>query len=203
MHGVGLSIMIGWPQLLCIYQVWSHLAIWVSKSCISPRKILLDPEFIHTWSATFWLLCIASEAIDPRLYCCLPWCHHRVTWITWSPLWPSPHLSNSDTDVHGRPLHYLALANIFSKFKEMKTILPIFKLLFILVFPKHNFHNLSIYFYHVISGHGQCRSSTQHDAMMNDMLTKGKKNFEFPLYFFRLSCLRYFSMHYTLYIIWI
>ena len=82
----------------------------------------------------------------------------------------------------------LALANIFSKFKEMKAILPIFKLLFILVFPKHNFHNLSIYFYHVISGHGQCRSSTWHDAMMNDMLTTGNKslNFHFISFDFRV-----------------
>ena len=70
-------------------QVWYHFAIWVSKICISTGNILLDPEFIHTWSDTSRPLRHRQRNDRPSLRCCLPWRHHRVTWITCSPLWRS------------------------------------------------------------------------------------------------------------------
>ena len=70
-------------------QVWYHLAIWVSKICISTGDMLLDPEFIHTWSDTSRPLRHRQRNDRPSLRCCLPWRHHGVTWITCSPLWRS------------------------------------------------------------------------------------------------------------------
>ena len=62
----------------------------------------------------------------------------------------------------------------------MKTILLIFWLVNILVFPKHNLNNLFIQFHHVISAHGQCWS-TGHAAMVINMLTTGNKSLNFYL----------------------
>ena len=63
----------------------------------------------------------------------------------------------------------------------MKTILPIFWLVNILVFLKHNLNNLFIKFHHVISVHGQCWSTTGHAAMLVNMLTTRKKSLNFYL----------------------
>ena len=70
-------------------QLWYHLAIWVSKICISTGDVLLDPEFIHTWSETSRPLRHRQWNDQLSLWCCLPWCHNRVTWITCSTLWRS------------------------------------------------------------------------------------------------------------------
>ena len=51
-------------------QVWSHLAIWVSNSCIPTGNIHLGPEFIHTLSATS-----RSHRVDPPPRYYLPLCH--------------------------------------------------------------------------------------------------------------------------------
>ena len=70
-----------------VNQVWYHLALWVFKICISTWDILLDPEFIHTWSDTSRPLRHRQRNDRLPLRCCLPWRHHGVTWITCSPLW--------------------------------------------------------------------------------------------------------------------
>ena len=57
--------------------------------CISTGDIPLNPEFIHTWSDTCRPLRHRKRNDRPSLRCCLPWRHHRVTWITCSPLWRS------------------------------------------------------------------------------------------------------------------
>ena len=63
----------------------------------------------------------------------------------------------------------------------MKTILPIFWLVNILVFPKHNLNNLFIKFHHVISAHEQCWSTTGHAARLVNMLTTRNKSLNFYL----------------------
>ena len=73
----------------------------------------------------------------------------------------------------------LAWQNILSKYKETKTVLLIFWLVNILIFTKHNYHKLCINFSHVKSAHGQCRSTTGHDAMLDDMLTTSYKSLNF------------------------
>ena len=62
----------------------------------------------------------------------------------------------------------------------MKTILLISWLVNILVFPKHNFHNLFIKFYHTISAHGYW-STTGHAPVLSAMLTMGNKSLNFHL----------------------
>ena len=69
--------------------VWSHLIIWVSKSCICTGNILLRPEFIHTRSDISRSLRHWQRNDRPSIRRCLPWRHHKVTWVTWSPLWHS------------------------------------------------------------------------------------------------------------------
>ena len=66
-----------------------------------------------------------------------------------------------------------------SKYKETKIVLPIFWLVNILIFRKHNYHNLYKNFSHVKSAHGQCWSTTGHDAMLDDMLTTSHKSLNF------------------------
>ena len=63
----------------------------------------------------------------------------------------------------------------------MKTILLIFWLVNILVFPRHNLNNSFIKFHHVISAHGQCWSTTGHAAMLVNMLTTRNKSLNFHL----------------------
>ena len=66
-----------------------------------------------------------------------------------------------------------------SKYKETKIVLPIFWLVNILIVPKHDYHNLCKNFSHVKSAHGQCWSTTGHDAMLDDMLTTSYKSLNF------------------------
>ena len=51
--------------------------------------------FIHTRSDTSKPLRHRQRNDRPSIRRCLPWRHHRVTWITWSPLWRFPHSPNS------------------------------------------------------------------------------------------------------------
>ena len=74
----------------------------------------------------------------------------------------------------------------------MKTILPIFWVVNILVFPKHNLNILFIKFHHVISAHGQCWSTTGHAAILVNMLTLRNKSLNFYIITFN-SCVSYQS----------
>ena len=97
-------------------QVWYYLAMWVSKVCISTGDILLDPEFIHTWSDTSGPLrhwqrnCRFGDRLSLR--CCLPWRHHRVTWITCSPLWRSLILRILKTLLPQNNTFFMATASV-------------------------------------------------------------------------------------------
>ena len=80
-------------------------------------KLTLQNKYDHTRPAgypkvaspleiSFWIRNLFSDTSRPLRHRqrsdrpssrrCLPWRHHRVTWITWPPLWRSPHSPNSE-----------------------------------------------------------------------------------------------------------
>ena len=77
-------------------QVWSHLAVWVSKSCISTGNVFWMWNLFRRGQSLAGRSTTDSEATGRPRRCCLSWRHRRVTWITWPPLWRSFRLPNSD-----------------------------------------------------------------------------------------------------------
>ena len=93
-------------------------------------------------------------------------------------LWEG-HFLCALTYIALHPVQSVSIVKYFVKIQRNETVLPIFWLVNILIFPKHNYHNLCINFSHVKSAHGQCRSTTGHDAMLDDMLTTTNKSLNF------------------------
>ena len=66
--------------------------------------------FIHTRSDTSRPLRHRQRNDRPSIRRCLPWRHHRVTWITWSSLWRFPHSPNSELFI--APEQYIFIATV-------------------------------------------------------------------------------------------
>ena len=101
-----MLISMGWPQLLCKPSMIPPCRLGIQKLHIH-WKCFLDLEFIKMRSATCRPLSTDSAATGrPRR-----WRHHRVTWITWPPLWRSFRLPNSEIFIV--PAQYIFIATVF------------------------------------------------------------------------------------------
>ena len=85
------------PRRICVnhdYNVIPPCHLGIQKLHIHWRYPSGSGIYSHT-AATSRPHRVDSEAIGAPLRCCLPWRHHRVTWITWLRLWRNSHLPNS------------------------------------------------------------------------------------------------------------
>ena len=104
LHGVVLFMMIGWPNLLCRLSMIPPCQLGIQKLHIH-WKYPSGFGFIHTRSDTSRPLRHRQRSYRPSIRRCLSWRRHQVTWITWPPLWRSPHSPNSEIFI--APAQYI------------------------------------------------------------------------------------------------
>ena len=92
---------------LTLQTKYDHTMLAVYPKVAYPLEIPASetPEFIHTRSDTSRSLRHRQRSDRPSSRRCLPWRHHRVTWITWPPLWRSPH--SPDSEIFIAPEQYI------------------------------------------------------------------------------------------------
>ena len=105
-------IMNGWPHLFCKPSMMPPCLRGIQKLHIHWRYPSGSGIYSHK-AGTSRPLRVDSEAIGVPLWCCLPWCHHRVTWI---PLWCICHLPNSEIFI--APEQYIFHSNCEHHYKD-------------------------------------------------------------------------------------
>ena len=96
LHGAGLLIMIARPNLLCRTSMITPCQLGIQKLHLHWKY----PSGSGIYSHTVRHFPAASPStakrstVESTLF--IPWRNHRVTWITWPPLWRSPHSPNSE-----------------------------------------------------------------------------------------------------------